>query len=167
MVTKLVALRDVGTPDDCQNLRLPKLPTNQPKNTKEVAASQPIPDTSGISNCSKASLHLCHSFTQSSHGLAWALMNNHLSTWCIPLNSTTYLLTQDQMEMEFEPSELISFKSNVIASDLRQVRVLMMLTLIFSLSKAILSMWFQTTNVSWLQMYRVSSTIHPRFDPPL
>ena len=44
------------------------------------------------------------------------------------------------MKMKFEPLELISFKPNAIAFDLHQVRVSIMLILIFSLSIAMLSM---------------------------
>ena len=97
------------------------------------------------------------SLTQTSHRLAWALMNNHLSTWCIPLNSTSYLFTQDQMKTEFEPLDLISFKPNAIASDLQQVRVSITLTLIFSLNKAILSMWLDSKQQMWVDFKCIKS----------
>ena len=46
-LSKLFKLRDIGTPDHCQNFRPSELPTNQPENNTFTVTGQ-IPDTSGI-----------------------------------------------------------------------------------------------------------------------
>jgi hypothetical protein len=90
------------------------------------------------------------SLTQISQGFAWALINNHLSTWCIPLNSTTYLLTQHKMKTEFEALELNSFEPKCHSFKSSTSEGENHVNLILSLSITILSIW-----LGFIQQMRV------------
>jgi hypothetical protein len=90
-------------------------------------------------------------------------MNNHLSTWCIPLNSMTYLFTQDQNEnrvwiawVDFLQTKCHSFQSSSSEG-------VNMSILIFFLSIAILSMWLDSIQWMWVNFKCIKSlpTIYP------
>ena len=97
-VTKSVALWGVVTPDDCWNFRLLELLTfvgtlDEP-NREHQEDSSGWENTRHVRYCQtqqKQIRFFGSQNTQTSHRLAWALMNNYLSTWCIPLNSMANL----------------------------------------------------------------------------
>jgi hypothetical protein len=108
------------------------LPTSQTETTKKKAEPGQISDTSGITSGIALQAKPVGNFvsqnTRSSHGFVWALMYDHLSTWCIHLNSTAYLLTQDQMKTDLRRMSWIPLNQNAIAFNPHQVRVSIMST---------------------------------------
>jgi hypothetical protein len=133
--------RGVGTPDDCWN----SWRTNLRKLRKllwlgKYQTHPVLPDRQHqVSSFDSQTL-------KNSHGLAWALMNSYLSTWCIPLDSTTYLLTQDQWKQSSKRLSWISLNQNAIAFNSSSSEGVNMSTLILTLSIAILSnlTWFHS-----------------------
>ena len=107
-------------------------------------------DTPHIPRVLCSELKTLVSLTQTSHRLAWQLMKHYLSTWCIPLNSTAFLVTQIQMKNEFKPFELIFFESMPCLWILHQVRVPTCWLWSFHLSKAILSTWLDSIHQMWI-----------------
>ena len=99
-VSKVLRLLTLSRTSDPRNSwHMSGLPTHNSSKTTETEKCTPqIPDTSGMHiGHVRYAWVLCReleslvSLTQTSHRLAWALMNNHLSTWCVPLNSTSFL----------------------------------------------------------------------------
>ena len=86
----LLKLPTVGTPDSHWNSRWSNPRTWRILSWMGTYRTRPVsmPDQQN----KLALLSLKHS--KNSHGLSWALMKHYLSTWCIPLSSTTFLLTQ-------------------------------------------------------------------------
>ena len=136
----------------CETLELPTLAGTPDEPTREQQFYSCWTNAGHVRYCQTSNksvnFFLSLKYTQNSHGLVWALMNHYLSIWCIPLNSTTFLLTQIQMYNEFKSFELISFNRSCVfqSSSSEGANTLI---LIFSLEHSHLEhvTWFHSSNI--------------------